>query len=48
MTRDTEVFDAIQKEVERQEDGLELIAIGGPKPEDGDGVMGEAAWPDAA
>jgi glycine hydroxymethyltransferase len=26
MTRDTEVFDAIQKEVERQEDGLELIA----------------------
>jgi quercetin dioxygenase-like cupin family protein len=29
-------------------DGLELIAIGGPKPEDGDGVMGEAAWPDAA
>jgi quercetin dioxygenase-like cupin family protein len=28
-------------------DGLQLIAIGGPKPEDGDGVMGEAAWPDA-
>jgi quercetin dioxygenase-like cupin family protein len=28
-------------------DGLRLIAIGGPKPEDGDGVMGEAAWPDA-
>jgi quercetin dioxygenase-like cupin family protein len=28
-------------------DGLELIAIGGPKPEDGDGVMGTAAWPDA-
>lgn len=28
-------------------DGLELVAIGGPKPEDGDGVMGEAAWPDA-
>ena len=27
-------------------DGLELIAIGGPKPEDGDGVMGEAKWPD--
>jgi quercetin dioxygenase-like cupin family protein len=27
-------------------DGLELIAIGGPKPEGGDGVMGEAAWPD--
>jgi quercetin dioxygenase-like cupin family protein len=27
-------------------DGLELIAIGGPKPEDGDGVMGAAAWPE--
>src|SRR3984957_15287370 len=29
-------------------DGLELIAIGGPKPEDGDGVLGGGAWPDAA
>ena len=28
-------------------DGLELIAIGGPKPEGGDGIMGEAAWPEA-
>jgi quercetin dioxygenase-like cupin family protein len=28
-------------------DGLDLIAVGGPKPEDGDGVMGTAAWPDA-
>src|SRR5580692_9755051 len=28
-------------------DGLDIIAVGGPKPEDGDGVMGEAAWPDA-
>jgi quercetin dioxygenase-like cupin family protein len=27
-------------------DGLELIAVGGPKPEDGDGVMGKAAWPE--
>ena len=26
-------------------DGLEVIAIGGPKPEDGDGVMADAAWP---
>ena len=25
--------------------GLDVIAIGGPKPEDGDGVMGEAVWP---
>jgi quercetin dioxygenase-like cupin family protein len=29
-------------------DGLELIAIGGPKPADGDGEMGTANWPDAA
>jgi quercetin dioxygenase-like cupin family protein len=27
-------------------DGLDIIAVGGPKPADGDGVMGEAAWPD--
>jgi mannose-6-phosphate isomerase-like protein (cupin superfamily) len=26
--------------------GLEIIAVGGPKPEDGDGVMGSAVWPD--
>jgi quercetin dioxygenase-like cupin family protein len=28
-------------------DGLDLLAIGGPRPEDGDGVMGAANWPDA-
>jgi quercetin dioxygenase-like cupin family protein len=27
-------------------EGLDLIAIGGPKPADGDGVAGEATWPD--
>jgi quercetin dioxygenase-like cupin family protein len=27
-------------------DGLDVIAIGGPKPEDGDGVPGEANWPE--
>ena len=27
-------------------DGLELIAVGGPKPEGGDGVQAEADWPD--
>ena len=27
-------------------DGLDIIAVGGPKPADGDGVMGAAAWPD--
>ena len=26
-------------------DGLEMIAVGGPKPEGGDGVPGAAAWP---
>jgi quercetin dioxygenase-like cupin family protein len=28
-------------------DGLELIAIGGPKPEGGDGVRSDSPWPDA-
>jgi quercetin dioxygenase-like cupin family protein len=28
-------------------DGLDIIAVGGPKPVDGDGVMGTVAWPDA-
>ena len=27
-------------------DGLELIAVGGPKPEGGDGVQADANWPD--
>ena len=29
-------------------DGLEIIAVGGPKPEGGDGVLGTAAWPEDA
>jgi quercetin dioxygenase-like cupin family protein len=29
-------------------DGLDIIAVGGPKPEGGDGVPGSAIWPDAA
>jgi quercetin dioxygenase-like cupin family protein len=28
-------------------EGLDLVAVGGPRPEDGDGVMGDANWPDA-
>jgi mannose-6-phosphate isomerase-like protein (cupin superfamily) len=28
-------------------EGLELIAVGGPKPEGGDGVRSDAPWPDA-
>ena len=27
-------------------EGLDIIAVGGPKPEGGDGVPGTAAWPD--
>jgi hypothetical protein len=26
--------------------GLDIIAVGGPKPEGGDGIPGTAAWPD--
>src|SRR3954468_10830189 len=29
-------------------DGLELIAVGGPKPEEGDGVRSDSPWPDAS
>jgi quercetin dioxygenase-like cupin family protein len=29
-------------------DGLDIIAIGGPKPEEGDGVRATAEWPDEA
>ena len=28
-------------------DGLDLIAVGGSKPEGGDGVMSDSPWPDA-
>ena len=28
-------------------DGLDIIAVGGHRPDDGDGVMATAAWPDA-
>jgi quercetin dioxygenase-like cupin family protein len=27
-------------------DGLEIIAVGGPKPEGGDGQISESPWPD--
>ena len=32
---------------ESGEQGLELIAVGGPKPPEGDGERVEASWPDA-
>jgi quercetin dioxygenase-like cupin family protein len=28
-------------------DGLDLIAVGGPRPEGGDGVTSDTPWPDA-
>lgn len=28
-------------------DGLDLIAVGGPKPEGGDGQLSDSPWPDA-
>jgi quercetin dioxygenase-like cupin family protein len=38
----------VQRAFEAGPDGMELIAVGGPKPEGGDGVTGEPAWPDDA
>jgi quercetin dioxygenase-like cupin family protein len=29
-------------------DGLDLIAVGGPKPEGGDGVTSDTPWPETA
>jgi quercetin dioxygenase-like cupin family protein len=38
----------VQRAFEAGPDGLDIIAVGGPKPEGGDGVAGEAVvWPDA-
>lgn len=31
---------------EAGEGGLDIVAVGGPKPEEGDGVMGSANWPE--
>jgi quercetin dioxygenase-like cupin family protein len=35
----------IERAFEAGADGMELIAVGGPKPEGGDGMPGEAEWP---
>src|SRR3954467_11387191 len=42
------VAPAVVRSFESGPDGLELLAIGGPKPEEGDGVRSETPWPDAA
>jgi hypothetical protein len=52
--RDIALWDVIRvapgvvRAFEAGPDGLELIAVGGPKPEGGDGVRSEAPWPDDA
>ena len=40
------VAPAVVRAFEGGPDGLEFIAIGGPKPEGGDGAAAEAPWPD--
>ena len=37
----------VVRQFEAGPDGLELIAVGGPKPEGGDGVRAETPWPDS-
>jgi quercetin dioxygenase-like cupin family protein len=41
------VAPAVVRAFEAGPDGLDVIAVGGPKPEGGDGVMADVAWPDA-
>jgi quercetin dioxygenase-like cupin family protein len=51
--RDIRIWDVIRvapevvRSFEAGPDGLALIAVGGPKPEGGDGVTSDAPWPDA-
>ena len=33
-------------EFEAGPDGMDVVAIGGPKPEGGDGERAEVSWPD--
>jgi mannose-6-phosphate isomerase-like protein (cupin superfamily) len=40
------VAPAVVRAFEAGPEGLELIAVGGPKPEGGDGVASDAPWPD--
>jgi mannose-6-phosphate isomerase-like protein (cupin superfamily) len=52
-TQEVRVWDVIRvapevvRAFEAGPEGLELIAIGGPKPEDGDGIRTPAMWPTA-
>jgi quercetin dioxygenase-like cupin family protein len=38
---------SVVRSFEAGPDGLEMIAVGGPKPEGGDGVLSDTPWPDA-
>jgi quercetin dioxygenase-like cupin family protein len=40
------VAPAVVRAFEAGPEGLELIAVGGPKPEGGDGTTADAPWPD--
>jgi len=40
------VAPAVVRAFEAGPDGLDIIAVGGPKPEEGDGVRATATWPD--
>jgi mannose-6-phosphate isomerase-like protein (cupin superfamily) len=40
------VAPAVVRAFEGGPDGLDFIAIGGPKPEGGDGAAAESSWPD--
>jgi mannose-6-phosphate isomerase-like protein (cupin superfamily) len=52
--RDIDQWDVIRvapeviRAFESGPDGLDIIAVGGPKPEGGDGVRTDAPWPDEA
>ena len=37
----------VVRALEAGADGLEVIAVGGPRPDGGDGVIADLAWPDA-
>jgi quercetin dioxygenase-like cupin family protein len=51
--RDLRLWDVVRigppvvRAFEAGPEGLDLIAVGGPKPEGGDGVISETPWPDA-
>src|SRR3954451_741271 len=51
--RDIRLWDVVRvapevvRAFEAGSDGLDLIAVGGPKPEGGDGVRSDTPWPDA-